>query len=133
MSFKEINDVLKDVASRMIFKDITRENDTALIILERALWWVVISRIGEENEKGVREVVIKLLSIPPLEMHFHLTNDQLDGETPFLIEGGEAFIKAVDFSSPYLSDSMEEIYVKDHDEDNEDEDNIKVPGSTLVN
>jgi len=132
MNFKEINDILKEVANRMFFKDITNEEDVVLVIMKDSMYWGVVTRIGDENDEGVREVIVKLLSIPPLEMHFHINNDQLDGDDPFLINDNNAFIKAVDFTKSYLSDEMKEIYVKDLDEEEEDN-NIKVPGSTSVN
>ena len=132
MNFKELNDILKEVADRMFFKDITNEEDVVIIILKDNMHWGVVSRIGDEDDEGSREVVIKLLSIPPLEMHFHMDNDQLDGNKPFLINDNDVFIKAVDFKKSYLSDEMKEIYVKDSDDDCE-EDNIKVPGSTSIN
>ncbi len=40
-------------------------------ILEHTMLWGVVTRIGEEDEECVREIIIKLLSIPPLELHLH--------------------------------------------------------------
>lgn len=133
MNFKEINEILRDTADRMFFKDITNEGDVVLIILENTLLWAVVSKITDEDEEGLREVVIKLLTMPPLEVHYHLTNDQLDGNIPFAIESNEAYIKAVDFSRVYIPKEMKEIYKKDLEEYEESDEIIKVPGSTLVN
>lgn len=130
MDFKEINVILKEVVDKMPFKDITEEKDVILLILENTMLWAVVARIGSENEEGIREVIVKLLSIPPLEMRFHLKDNQLDGRESFIIENNNAFIKAVDFTRACLSEEMKEIYKKDTEED---KDKIKVSGSTSIN
>lgn len=132
MGFKDENDILKDTSDRMVYKDITNEGDVILLILKNTLLWAVVSRIGDENEEGLREVIIKLLSIPPLEMHFHISNEQLDGEVPFTIENNNAYMKAIDFTKSYLPEEAKEIYRKELEKE-EEENIIKVPGSTSVN
>jgi len=133
MSFTEINEILKETASRMSFKDITNEEDVILLILEHTMLWAVVSRIGEEDDERVREVIVKLLSIPPLEIHLHINNNQLDGEESFKIENNDAFMKAVDFENSYLPEDVKEIYKKETEENNGDGKNITIPGSTSVN
>lgn len=133
MGFKDENDILKDTSDRMVYKDITNEGDVILLILKNTLLWAVVSRIGDENEEGLREVIIKLLSIPPLEMHLHISNKQLDGEIPFAIEHNNAYMKAIDFTKSYLPEEAKEIYRKELLEKEEEENIIKVPGSTSVN
>lgn len=131
MSFKDINDILRDLSHRMFYKDITSEGDVILLIFKSSLLWAVVTTIGDENDEGVREVTVKLLSLPPLEMHFHISNEQLDGNLPFLIENNEVYMKAIDFKKSYVPGDVKEIYRRES-EDN-DEDTIKVPGSTSVN
>jgi len=132
MNFKDINEILRDASKRMKFKDITSEEDVILLIFEDELWWAVITKIGDENEFGIREVFIKLLAIPPLEIHFHITNDQLDGNKSFKIESNDVFMKSVDFTGSYIPEDIKEIYRKNIEKDEEDN-NMKVFGNTSVN
>jgi len=131
MSFNDINDILKDLSHRMFYKDITNEGDVILLIFKNSLLWAVVTTIGDEDENGVREVMVKLLSLPPLEMHFHISNEQLDGNLPFLIENNDVYMKAVDFNKSYMPEDIKEIYRRETED--KDEDMIKVPGSTSVN
>lgn len=132
MGFRDKNYILKDASKRMKFRDITSEDDVILIIFEDELWWAVVTKIGDEDDTKIREVFVKLLAIPPLEIHLHITTDQLDGLVPFIINNHEAFIKAVDFRGSYIPEEIKEIYRKDI-EDDDDNTKVKVTGNTSVN
>lgn len=132
MNFKDMNDILKDASKRMKFKEITNEDDVILIIFKDELWWAVVTRIGDEDEVGIRDVYIKLLAIPPLEVHLHISSEQLDGLIPFMIDNHEAFIKAVNFKGSYIPEEIREIYRKNVDDD-DNKDKVKVIGSNSIN
>jgi hypothetical protein len=138
MSFDRYNEILKENAGRVPFKDQTVEGDIILLILRNSLIWSVVHSIGEENDRGVREVIIKIMSVPPLPMYLNLTEEQLDGIDPFIIESNEAYMKAIDFSKAYSPIEMNEFYNEFHgdkeaDIETDEDGNIIVTGSNTLN
>ena len=137
MSFRKFNDILDQTADRMLFKDRTNEEDVVLLIMRGTMMWAVVGQIGDEDEGGIRNVIVKILSVPPLELSLELTNEQLDGVKPFTIENNEAYMKAVDFRKSYSLNKMEELYTKKFDkkveEEDDSDDKLVIGGNKTVN
>lgn len=133
MTYLEINDILKQVANKMLFNETTEEGDIILMITESTMAWAVVCKKDDLNDYGKRSVVVKLLSLPPLEMHLSLTDDQLNGEQPFSIDKADTvFIKSVDFETT-LDGAIEEIYKQDGLNDRDLSDKIIMSENESIN
>jgi hypothetical protein len=130
MDFKDLNDILSEVVDRMNFKETTSEGDVILVILEYTMLWAVVTKISDEDDSGIRDVYIKLLSIPPLEMKLNITNDQLDGKEHLVIENNKAYIKALSFDDIYSGETK--VLYSGSDKDLQ-KDNIIVSGKKSIN
>jgi len=137
MIFQETNDILRETADRMSFKETTNEDDIILLVFPNNMLWAVVFSISEINMDGNRKVIIKILSIPPLEMNLNINDKQLDGEEPFLIESNQAFMKAVDFSKSWNPreevESMRDEVVDEKVDEKVADGEIVISGNKTVN
>lgn len=141
MSFLEVNEILRDAAGRISFKEHTQEKDVILLIMESTMVWARVQRIEDLKQGDDRRlIIIKILSIPLLEMHLKLNDNQINGEQPFKIDkrSDVVYMKAVNFEKlAYMADlPVEEVYSKEElkDEDFlESTDNIVIDGNESIN
>lgn len=131
MSFEKFNDILE--SNSVPFKDVTDEGDIILIVLKHTMLWAMVYSIGDEDDRGLREVIIKFLSIPPLRMNLYLTDEQLDGEEKFIIESTEAYMKAIDFSQSLEPEEVDNMQEDDFKIEKDDKGNIIVIGNKTLN
>lgn len=132
MTFLDINEILKDVANEIVFKETTNVNDIVILITEDNMIWAVVNNIGDIKSDGKRTVLMKILSIPPMEIVLRLFDSQLYGEQSIELDIGTAFIKAVDFSLNPVGPSFEELYSNpDIIDDNYFADKIFIQGNNI--
>lgn len=134
MDYLDVNDLLKQTAERMSFKETTQEDDIVLLIRESTMMWAVVCKIEEEaDSSGKRLVIIKILSIPPLEMHLKLTEDQLDGKAPFDVDRAKTvYMKALDLSV-LTDDDIKEVYKKENLDETDFSDKIILDEKDIIN
>lgn len=97
MGFEIFNEIMEKHGDRMPFKDFTQESDIVLVVTEQVMFWGYIKKIGEENSKGLREVNLKLLAVPPVDLNLNMNETQLDGGENFSINEVRAVMKPIDF------------------------------------
>jgi len=137
MSFLEVNEILREVSDRMPFKESTEEKDIVLLITDKTMVWGYVNKIEEIKEEDKNLVIIKILSIPPLEIHLRLNKDQIDGNRSFGLDRqtNVVFMKAIDFES-IIGGPIEEIYIKEDLKDDgflENTDNLIIEGTDSIN
>jgi len=137
VTFLEINEDLNEFANKMSFKESTQERDIILLISEQSLMWAFVNKIEKIEEDGRNLMIVKLLSIPPIEVHFRLDDDQLHGNKSFEmdIKTGPVFIKAVNFDI-ITGIEIEEVYARDDIKNNkfaESIDNMIIDGNDSLN
>ena len=109
MGFELFNEVMEKYGDRITFKEFTQENDIVLIVTEEHMMWGYVKKIQEEDLKGMRDVSITILSLPPLDLDIHVNNKQLDGMERFLIKETEAILKPMNFYNDVTFDVINKL------------------------
>lgn len=98
----DIQATIKELKTRMTFKEHTTEGDLILIVTTEGCAYGIVRNIAPDAKKGWWQMHFALLSIPPATVTWILRASQMDGEL-FTMDGNEQIIMPVSLDEPDTS------------------------------